>query len=89
MKEFLSSVSTKGQVTLPAEIRARLGIKPKDTVILSLEDEGVILRPTQVSLKAGFRSIPALKPSRSLEEMTEMAAEEHAEEAAKEGLAKR
>lgn len=86
MKEFLSSVSTKGQVTLPAEIRSRLGIKPRDKVVIVLDEEDVILRPAQVSLKAGFQSIPALKRRHSLDEMTEIAAEEHAEDVAREGL---
>ena len=85
MKEFLSSVSSKGQITLPAELRGRLGLKAKDKVAIHIAEEGIVVRPAQLDLKAGFQSIPALKPSRSLEEMTEIAAEEHAEEAAREG----
>ena len=32
MKEMLSSVSPKGQITIPVAIRRLLGVKPKDTV---------------------------------------------------------
>jgi AbrB family looped-hinge helix DNA binding protein len=34
MSEFTSSVSPKGQVTLPQKFRERLGIKPRDRVVL-------------------------------------------------------
>ena len=87
MKEFLSSVSAKGQITLPAEVRSRLGLKPKDKVAFFIEEEGVLVKPAGADVKAGFQSIPALKPARTLEEMTEIAAEEHAREAAREGSA--
>jgi antitoxin PrlF len=86
IKEYLTSISAKGQITLPAEIRNRLGLKPKDKVAILLEQEAVVLRPAYASLEAGFQSIPALRPHRDLEEMTEIAAEEHADEAAREGL---
>jgi antitoxin PrlF len=84
MKEYLSSVSTKGQITLPAEIRKRLGIKPRDKVALTIEAEALIVKPAQSALRAGFMSIPALKTSMSVEDMTEIAAEEAAEEFARE-----
>ena len=86
MKEFISSVSTKGQITLPPEVRLILGLKPKDKVAFFLKDEGVLLiKPAAVDLAAGFKSIPALKSARPSDEITEIAAEEHAEEAAREG----
>ena len=78
MKEYLSSVSSKGQITVPAELRNRLGRKPRDKVAFFIADDGVLLKPAAADLKAGFQAIPALKPSRSLEQMTEIAAEEHA-----------
>jgi antitoxin PrlF len=86
MKEYVSSISPKGQITLPAEVRTRLGLKPKDKVAICMEEEKVIVRAALADLEAGFQSIPALKERRTLEEMTEIAAEEHAEEAAREGL---
>ena len=81
-----SRVSAKGQITLPAEYRHRLGIKPRDRVSLSLEDGVVVVKPMASGIMAGFRSIPALKTKRTLRELTEVAADEHAEEAAREGL---
>lgn len=69
MPEFIGSVSTKGQVTLPQEIRRKLGINPGDKVRISIEDEKVILRPAEISLLASYMSIPPLKEPLSDEEL--------------------
>jgi len=44
MKTREITVTQKGQVTIPAEIRRALGIKPRDQVIFELEDEGKVAR---------------------------------------------
>ena len=67
MPEFIGSVSAKGQITLPQEMRRKLGISPGDKVRMTIEDEKIVLRPTEISLLAGYRSIPALKPPLRIE----------------------
>ncbi len=42
MKEFVRSLSPKGQITLPAEVRKRLGLKPRDKVRIVVDDEGTV-----------------------------------------------
>jgi AbrB family looped-hinge helix DNA binding protein len=86
MREMLSSVSPKGQVTLPIEIRRKLGIKPKDKVAFRLEGTEIRLAPSRSPLEESYQAIPALKPARSWKEIEAAAAEEQAFEAAKEGL---
>lgn len=86
MKEFVSSLSPKGQITLPVEVRRRMGLKPKDQVAIRVEGDQVSIAPARSALFAAHQSIPALVPPRTLSEMTEIAAEEAAEEAAREGL---
>lgn len=39
-----SRLSSKGQVTIPAEIRDQLGLEAGDVVIYELRDEVVVLR---------------------------------------------
>jgi AbrB family looped-hinge helix DNA binding protein len=85
MKERVSSVSPKGQVTIPAEIRQMLGVKPKDKVAFRVEKGEVKIVPAPSLLEASYRAIPALKRSVSLEEMERIAAEEAAQQAADEG----
>ena len=41
----LATVSSKGQVTLPAKIRAMLGIRSKDKVQFIIRDNEIIIKP--------------------------------------------
>lgn len=54
MKVFESRVGQKGQITLPAELRARLGIEPKDTVQIIEEADGIKVRPQKSVMIEGF-----------------------------------
>jgi len=48
MKEIISTVTSKGQVTIPAEVREYLGIKTHDKIAFVIEqDGGVRLRVPQ------------------------------------------
>lgn len=40
----ISTISTKGQVTLPAQLRRQLGIGPKDNVVIEAEDDAIVIR---------------------------------------------
>jgi AbrB family looped-hinge helix DNA binding protein len=42
-----STISVKGQVTVPLEIRRRLGLKPGDRVEFVVESDRTILRPAR------------------------------------------
>jgi AbrB family looped-hinge helix DNA binding protein len=86
MEEYISSVSPKGQITIPIEIRKRLGVKPKDKVAFRMEGDEVTITPVTSRLAASFQSVPALKPPRNWKEIEEIAREEHAQEVAREGL---
>ncbi|MBI5781505.1 MAG: AbrB/MazE/SpoVT family DNA-binding domain-containing protein [Rhodocyclales bacterium] len=39
-------VGDRGQITIPKELRERLGIKPKAPVLLEVREEGILIRPT-------------------------------------------
>ncbi|MHB8596380.1 MAG: AbrB/MazE/SpoVT family DNA-binding domain-containing protein [Ktedonobacteraceae bacterium] len=40
MREFIANISSKGQVTIPAEIRNQLGINNHDKIAFVIDDEG-------------------------------------------------
>lgn len=84
-KEFVSSVSPKGQITLPQEIRRRLGVNPKDKVAVRLDGERVTIVPLGSPLDASYQAVPPLEAPLTVEEMAEIAAEEHARHVAREG----
>ncbi len=41
----VSTISVKGQVTLPAAFRRKLGIKVHDRVFVELADKGILIKP--------------------------------------------
>jgi AbrB family looped-hinge helix DNA binding protein len=59
MRELETRLTQKGQVTIPAEIRTRLGLKPKDVVRFEIEGDAVKLKPATSQLLEGFGAVPA------------------------------
>ena len=62
MKRLMASVSSKGQITMPIEVRKHLGVKQGDKVAFVLDDEGTITvevpkYPTIVSLRGAAGSL--------------------------------
>jgi antitoxin PrlF len=62
MKEILSTMTSKGQITVPAEIRKKLGITVGDKLAFVIEDEGKIelrapIYPTVASLRGAAGSL--------------------------------
>lgn len=86
MKEYVSSISPKGQITIPLEVRQQFGVKPKDKVVIRVEGDQVSITLANRDYTASFRAVPALARRLSVEEMTEIAHEEQAEEVVSEGL---
>lgn len=63
-----SSVTTKGQVTIPAELREKLGIKPGDKVSFIAEDDHILVRRQDTAVESLFGVVKA-KTGASLEQM--------------------
>jgi len=56
---FLETTMTqKGQVTVPAEIRARLGLKPRDRVRFEVEGDHVTLTAAPSRIARHFGAVP-------------------------------
>lgn len=68
----LSTISSKGQVTLPAKIRAHLGINLKDKVQILIRNDEIILKPVK-SFRELRGTIP-FKKGDSREKVTEAVA---------------
>ncbi len=41
----VSTISVKGQITLPASFRRKLGIKPHDRVLVELAGDVIVVKP--------------------------------------------
>lgn len=56
MKEIISTITSKGQVTIPAEVRRYLGVATNDKIAFVIDDQGTVRLkvpryPTVASLK--------------------------------------
>jgi AbrB family looped-hinge helix DNA binding protein len=84
MHESSSTVTSKGQVTIPKHLREQLGIVPGEQVIFTLEDDGLhIARSVSiVERTAGaMRPPPDVKIPETAMEMRQMAEDAIAEDA--------
>ena len=63
MTEHLSTITRKGQVTIPAEIRRALHLKEGDTVAWRQDGDEIRLFPARFSLESAFGSVePRQRP---------------------------
>lgn len=83
---FTSSVSPKGQITLPKEFRDQLDIGPKDVVVIALQDGKIQIESAKARLRSVYQSLPALEPPRDWQTVTTEAWDEFAERNARTGL---
>lgn len=67
-----AKMTSKGQITLPKEIRLKLGLKQGDRVRFIVDDDGrVRLLPAKRDVSELMGILPSPKPKQSLEEMDE------------------
>jgi AbrB family looped-hinge helix DNA binding protein len=82
--ELESRMTQKGQITIPAEIRARLGLKPKDKVRFVSQADGVKIQPAESKLLEGYGAVtPVHRPENWTDvrrEFEELVAEDVADE---------
>ena len=85
MSAFVTTVTQKGQVTIPSELRKSLKIKPKAKVTFDLVDGEIRLRPAKSVVEA---TRGAVKPTTTPEDFRKLRRdfeEGMAEEARREG----
>lgn len=63
MKQVTTTLIQRSQVTVPVEVRRVLGLKLRDKVAFTIEDEEVRLTPASYSLESTYGSVqPSGKP---------------------------
>ena len=61
MRELIASVTTRGQVTIPSEIRKHLDLRSPDKIAFIIDETGTVqLRPARVTLEDLFESVPPI-----------------------------
>jgi AbrB family looped-hinge helix DNA binding protein len=68
-----ATVTSKGQITLPKDVRDDLGLKPGDKVEFEKRNGRYVLRPRNVSAAdlVGFLGVPPAGRGMTIEEMDE------------------
>jgi antitoxin PrlF len=81
MSEYVMTMTQRSQVTVPAEVRRVLGLKPRDRVAFEIKGAEVRLRPAEFTLETAFGSVEPLNRPEDFEEISRLAKEEHVERA--------
>lgn len=83
MREYVATVTSKGQLTLPVAVRRSLGIDPGDRVTFVIDEEnGARLRRVEHTVKSVRGSIPTPPGLESVDfdDLIEEAMSDHADE---------
>ncbi len=56
-KESSATITKSGQVTLPASVRKKLGVKPRDKLIFRIEEDAITVMPARYTLEQAFGSV--------------------------------
>jgi antitoxin PrlF len=64
-----TSLTSKGQMTLPKEIRDRMKLKPGDRLDVSIDGDRIVMTPSTLSLDDLFRVLPRPEHVATLDEI--------------------
>src|SRR6266403_1416859 len=85
MQEFETSVTEKGQVTIPQEIRRIMGLQPRDKVRFKVEGDEVKISRASSKLLQWFGSVTPRNKPEDFEKIREEFEKEVAEDVASGG----
>ncbi|MFN8497100.1 MAG: AbrB/MazE/SpoVT family DNA-binding domain-containing protein [Anaerolineae bacterium] len=82
-EEYVGTLTEKGQVTVPAAVRRRLGIKPRSKVVFRIVGDRVELAASSLSLAETFGAVKPRKQPEDFKELRDLALEDHAQQVIK------
>ena len=71
MREFETTLTEKGQVTIPLEIRRILGLRPRDRIRFEVEGEVVKIRQASSKLLQGYGAVTPRNRPEDFQELRE------------------
>ena len=84
MREFTATTTTRNQVTIPAEVRRALGLKPRDKVAFTIEDDGEVRLAVVFSLESAYGSVKPSATPEDFDRISQNAKDAKAEETLRE-----
>ena len=85
MAEYRMKITQRGQMTIPAAIRRKLGLKTGGEVTIREADGAVVMEAPKFTVESVFGSVAPLKRRLSDREITDIAWEEQARRALSKG----
>ena len=80
MVQVVTTMTQRSQVTIPAEVRRVLGLKPRDKVAFTIDGEEVRLSPVRFTVESVAGSLPPLNDGpQDFDELIRQAKDERAE----------
>lgn len=81
VRAIIASLSSRGRMTIPVEVRRALGLQPGDRVALTIDGTSARLAPARFTLETVLASVDSIPgPSKDdVDDQINDAAEEHAE----------
>lgn len=81
VKKHLGTITQKGQVTIPVEVREYLQVQPNDRIAFEIQDDGqvVIQKPSMLSLDDVFGAVTPRSKPEDFKKKRDTAIEEHIE----------
>jgi AbrB family looped-hinge helix DNA binding protein len=80
VKQIVTSITQRGQVTIPAEVRRLWGAKPRDKVTFQIDGDEVRLVPAGFTVETAYGSVKPLRRPENFKRIARDAREEHVEE---------
>jgi AbrB family looped-hinge helix DNA binding protein len=77
-REYIATLTTKGQVTVPVEIRRALDLKAQDKLIFRLANGKIEVEPLPMTLEEAYGSVSPLGNPESFDVVRAMVREERA-----------
>ncbi|HEY7063161.1 MAG TPA: AbrB/MazE/SpoVT family DNA-binding domain-containing protein [Chloroflexota bacterium] len=84
MKEIVTTITQRGQVTLPAEVRRLWGAKPRDKVAFQIDGDQVRLVPAGFTIESAYGSVKPLRRPEDFKRLSRAARDEHAAQVVRE-----
>lgn len=78
MKEITTTMTKRGQVTVPAEVRRLLGLKPRDKVAFEIDNGEVRIAPASFTLESAYGSVRPATRTKELKAISRSARDEKA-----------
>lgn len=76
MKQFTATITDRGQMTVPAEVRRALGLDARSKVTITLDDGKASIEPAKFTLETLRGSVKPINRPEDFEELERIVREE-------------